>query len=127
MSSGDVIHDLIAEARAILDEPGHWIKGRNSEDAYGLEVAPSEAAACCWCLQGAVMLACRRKGVGIYGGIYDYALGVLADAAKPRVTAEMTERASSWTPLIVFNDDAATRHEDILALLDDAIAHRRAA
>ena len=125
-ASGDVIHDILVETRAILDAPGHWTKDRNAEDKDGNEVAPAEAAACAWCLQGALMLASVRQGVALYSETYDTAKGILNKAAASWMTARAR---TPWPTVSVvdFNDHDQTTHDDVRGLLDDVVNARREA
>ena len=124
MIAPDVIHDILKETRAILDQPGNWTKNRNAEDKEGNEVAPAEAQACAWCLQGALMLATRRQGLEIYSETYDTARGIIERLALTRLPASRVRNAYPY-PILSFNDDGATTHDQVLLVLDDAVAARR--
>ncbi|MDH7796408.1 MULTISPECIES: hypothetical protein [unclassified Beijerinckia] len=92
--------------RQLLDTPDRWTKNFNARDALGRQALPDDDNATCWCLNGAMIKITDAR----YTRRYD-ALDSALNAAVP-----------GRTGFITFNDNGSTRHDDVLNLLDQAIA-----
>ena len=97
--------DVLLEVRALLAEPTRWTKGAYGKDARGVRVGARSSNAVCWCLVGAYQHShpegtSRRRAFDLLGSV-----------------------ASDWhgRSLQDFNDDPATTHADVLALIDRAL------
>jgi hypothetical protein len=111
--------DALKDARAIIEDPAKWTRGKAAADASGRFVQPTARDAVCWCVQGALERA--------YGGMgttkeerqatwdaFDLLDGVAADM-DPEFDDDYPEgTASAW-----FNDHHS--HDEVLALIDRAI------
>lgn len=45
---------VLKQARELLSDPKHWIKGTFARDDLGMECSPTAESAKCWCLFGAI-------------------------------------------------------------------------
>jgi hypothetical protein len=97
---------ILADARALLSDPERWTTGTLAQREDGLPVDPWSPSACCWCLVGALQCVARRGGAP-YSDEY---------AAAYRALNRLLDQSDA----VDFNDTA--EHEDVLALLDRAIA-----
>lgn len=98
--------DLIA-ARAKIDTPAKWTKGTNARDKDRNGVNPRSSLATCYCLQGAI-IAVTPFGKG---GRYFSAANALN-----KLTRE------DFGCFVSMNDSVFTSHDDVMSLLDKAIA-----
>lgn len=138
---------LLLETRVLLAERGSWTKGTWARDRYSRPVDPFSPAACRWCLATALLLGEHRlRGTRV--AAFDdealrlvrvpprrlhTALALLARACfpdSPRTqalpllnTSLQRETAVLLSTLVAFyNDTQATRHADVLRVLEEAIA-----
>jgi hypothetical protein len=109
--------------RALLFEPQQWTRGGLARSMLGKAVGPLSDLACCWSLSGALArslyeLMGPRVSDADWQNAYDaavLALWQVLPADHPR-----THRRG--LDLDGFNDYPATTHEQILNLLDRALA-----
>lgn len=92
--------------RELLAVPERWTKEVGARDATGKHVNSTSPEAVCWCLVGAAV----HFEIPTYP--IERALGEAGGFGRSQITE--------------FNDDEATTHPDILALLDRAISSERA-
>lgn len=106
--------DILKGTRELLSDPARWTKGQFARNKKGSDTYSTSGDAVCWCVQGAL-----RK---IYND----------DASPIILAAQLIERAlpadlvsgannAGKDPIVVFNDDPNTKHEDVLRVLDKAI------
>lgn len=101
--------EQLKAARELISDHDRWTKGESARNAEGRRVDADDAAAVCWCAEGALQ---KFQGLEIWGSGAYQALrkaGQSSSAARP---------FSVWS----FNDRIATSHADVLALYDKAIA-----
>lgn len=111
--------DVIQDARNLLDDPSHWIKGSYALDANG-DTTPTwpfhgeSTEPTCFCLEGAVRYSAylRAKEGNVYGERYRNAY---------REALFILRGYSPGRRIIGFNDNLKTTHQDILDLLDRAL------
>lgn len=96
--------DQLRAAKALIDSPEKWIKGRFAVDKLGLTTSYDDPRATCFCAVGA----CRR-----------YCFRGDLDEALPESFVALGKKAS---PVVEFNDHPDTTHADVMALFDRAIA-----
>jgi hypothetical protein len=93
---------ILIAARAKIERPEAWTKGRYARDKNGEGTIPNSRHAVCWCAIGAV------------------------HAASPSDTAPALTQLNRFVPggeaTYTYNDFPETTHAEILALYDRAIA-----
>ena len=100
-------HELYLGTKAVLDSPKKWTKFEYARDKDGYEVESDDQSAVCFCLVGAINHV--AKGKGIDGGYRPTALkNVIVGNGFIYITA--------------FNDADSTTYEDVIRVLDEAIA-----
>lgn len=106
------VHDTLTRARALIAQPETWTQNAYARDSDGTPIVSNSPDAVCWCLTGAIY---RVITPGSYLGNPDYlaATDALSDALPAHVTSE---------DLTVWNDTPRRTHQQILNLLDRAIA-----
>jgi hypothetical protein len=92
-----------------------WTQGESARSAIGVKVAIDDIRACQWCVSGAMSLACKEV-TGTPLGKYWEAYGVLKNVLPNPVSG-----------LVRFNDHPGTKKQDVLNVLDKAIAKEKAA
>lgn len=110
---GDI--DRLLDARSRIADPGHWIKGTfRRDDRY--------------CTVGALREACPSDNARAANRVECRLAKLLAEQLPSgrRMQWRMMFRPARCA-LISFNDHPETRHADILALFDGAIARLEAA
>lgn len=112
------VKQLLTAARAIIAEPIHWIKGnyatRRYTDAAGRSL---DRSVNCYCAVGALRHAADQLKIPEYKGVADAALECLAAASPLAARPDLGHEGK----VTVYNDEAGTRHEDVLALFDKAV------
>lgn len=105
--------DVLKQARALIEQPKAWARGDMSTDRFGHQVPLHSREACRFCLYGALLRV----------------LGMRSDDALPISVTSAVRRAILRRPyvrhemhIVSFNDWPRTTHEDVLAVLDGAIA-----
>jgi hypothetical protein len=63
LMEGQAPIDIIRRTLEILREPEQWTATARARDEYGNHVAPYDPRAVCWCIEGAVSMACNRFGI----------------------------------------------------------------
>jgi hypothetical protein len=114
--------ETIKAVRKLLSDPARWYKGNwTNIDDYGdlsdLQERKDDPN-CQVCLLGA-FYACSDIGDDVEGfyGFDSAANGLLSDCLPDSAKDSLGDK---WTP--TFNDAASTTHEDVLKVLDCAIA-----
>lgn len=51
-----LFQQALIEAKALLEDPGHWTSGAYARNLEGSSVDPLSPVAVCWCLEGAIRL-----------------------------------------------------------------------
>ncbi|MDH7796406.1 MULTISPECIES: hypothetical protein [unclassified Beijerinckia] len=95
--------DLTA-VRDLLSDPNRWTQGWLAMNKHRLHVHPQNESATCWCLVGA-----GRK--------------LLPFDRENEVNSALYHAIGDGRSIANFNDHPNTRHSDVLALLDKAIAN----
>lgn len=96
-------------AKALIEKG--WTTFAFARDSLGESTASSDSSAVCWCLRGALDAAGRR-------GPRDarwHAYAVMTDVLKRKYGADMS--------MFKFNDMLGRTQADIVAVLEEAIAH----
>ncbi len=109
-------------ARELLSDPARWTKGAwargpGDEPGFGSRETIHSPIANCWCLRGALRKVVGVSEVGrVTGGEQAVALAYKLTFATTLELEFDPHRFSAW------NDREETTHEEVLALLDRAIA-----
>ena len=108
---------ILTKARELISEPDRWVKGAYSLDKNFNHVSRNDPKACKWCLTGAVeaatdMLMPSPSRTEFY--IYE------SREAK-RVLLKMSDLANFYS-IGHWNDHPDRTHEEVIDLLDRAIA-----
>ncbi len=99
------LEKILTDTRKTLEPPQAWAKGVLSETNAQQCCSPRDCDAVCWCLLGGIYKNCDRIDEEV---VYDF-------------VAEFLPR-EYLNSIPSFNDDSKTTHEDVLAILDKAIA-----
>ena len=103
------ISRTLTRARALLAPEGVWMQGEGSEGAHGVPCEPTDHRARRWCLTAALERAAFETGG-------DPRLDAAHAGGELRFHLPGIEDCASW------NDAPGRTHEDVLQLLDRAIA-----
>ena len=108
MCGGDVTApvDILRAARGVLSDPGRWTRYALARACDETTCNVTSAGARCFCAMGAVF---RAGGYNLVGDAPAVVVDALALLRAPNGLAR-------------FNDDPKTKHADVLALFDAAIA-----
>lgn len=109
MAEQDQVLAVLREARRLIAEVG-WTQWAFARDVDSIEVSPKNPKACCFCLFGAVIRA--NSNLGFPARVRAAVDQALDSAVGP-----------THSNHVIFNDHARTK-EDVLAVLDKAIAQR---
>ena len=104
-------HETLTKARALLARPEHWTQGalaRFAPHGYATDVRDPKAK--CFCVIGACLRSHHEE-------VND------PSWVLPLTTALIGWPTMDTALLSDFNDDLETRHADVLALFDKAIAN----
>jgi hypothetical protein len=101
--------EILRDARAKIAEPDAWIKGDLARDIDGNVVEPAGADACQWCLEGALYAAAGTFPATPFDWDVYAAWSIVRTCAPTDA-------------VYAFNDALETTHEEVLAVLDCAIA-----
>lgn len=95
---------VLVAVRSRLASPSAWTQGLSARDAAGSGVNQYSRRATCWCLHAALMVESARLKTMVsepYQAIHD----IIGEE-----------------PIIEWNDHPRRTHDDVLKVLDDAIA-----
>lgn len=108
------IRKALEDARTLLEDPRHWVKEVSAVDEAGRNVLTYGDRAVRWCLVGAIDKVTFGETVSssTLGSLYTNVLKHIGGVQGWPSSAE----------IINFNDHPGTKHEDVLDLLDRAIA-----
>jgi hypothetical protein len=99
--------EILRAARARIEREEHWTKDATARDGAGFLVMSTDPIACRWCALGALHVTLGGDFNEKPGGPEAY--GFLRVAAGNQ-------------PVVHFNDAPKTKHADVLAVFDNAIA-----
>ena len=102
---------ILKRVREILSVPEHWIKGDYARDEHNMVASFYESRACKFCAKGAVFKAAYELGLP---GMFSHTAVSVLDA--------FALKKSSIPNIVAFNDAPETKHEDLLGLIDEALA-----
>ncbi len=116
MSSNEVpktkILDVLEKARDLIRLPENWIKRAGAKHSgTGLEVAPNDPCADCFCMLGAVANAVNEE----------HTVGNPALHPYRETLGDQHPLGLTWG----FNDDDDTTHEDVIRVFNAAIRDLR--
>lgn len=103
--------ELLEGAKQLISDPERWTQKALARDGGGRSCLPWEQEAACWCVMGALQRAEHNH----------QAFG----SATLNAMIALQSGAAAVNPafgLFDFNDHADTKHGDVLAALDNAIA-----
>lgn len=107
-------HKILVAARALIAEPGSWVKGTMAVTTKGQNTMPTSRSATCFCSLGALSRA--THDLGLTGDDRGLATRALQAAAS--------DLFGNWM-IAQVNDRQSMRHADILRLFDTAIAYSK--
>ena len=110
-----VVRKIIAGARDLLSDEGKWIKNYLAINAAREDVAVHAPDACMWCALGGLCRECRAKGVDMDSEQYRDVMRHVTHHVR-LYTGERDALLAMW------NDCDDTKHRDVLAVFDSAIA-----
>ena len=103
--------EILVQARHLLQKPQSWSQGAFAYNEGDHRVSYKDATACSWCLEGAI----RRVSVRGRASETDLERALLLVRSAIQVPG-------NYPTIQGWNDRATTRHSDVLAVLDKAIA-----
>ena len=103
--------EILAQARHLLQKPQSWSQGAFAYNEGDHSVSFNDASACSFCLEGAIRRVAKR-GRAPENNLERALLLVRAIIHVP----------GNYPSIQGWNDRATTRHSDVLAVLDKAIA-----
>lgn len=107
---------ILEEIKSILASPDAWTKEAIAQTVRGGQrVDPESPDATCWCLIGAHQYAQFRHSIP-ESSREDKTIAAIRHVLDGRGVN---------IPIATYNDLPDTRHEDIMSLLDDAIAYHQ--
>lgn len=109
--------EQLRAAKALIDTPERWTKGKNARGVHGGVTDPTGKDAVCRCSNGAIVCSTQR---------WNSSLGRKLDAAVPKAFSGYAENGFA-ARFVQYNDHPDTTHADIMKLFDDAIALAEAA
>ena len=95
---------ILKKTKELISDPARWTKGEMARTMFGASVSAHDSSATCWCIMGAIHHETKDDPF-------------LAGSAYQIVRTQLQGRTVSE-----FNDDQNTTHEDVMTLLDKAIA-----
>ena len=118
----DVVLELLEKGKQRIASPDKWIKGRAAEDANGMPPDDMLKAVKC-CLIGAIQAETRSLS---YYYTQQQAVWQMRNDARDILAENLP---AGWreldNPLVEYNDDPATTHEDVMRVYDRAIESRK--
>lgn len=105
--------EFLRYTKQIIISPENWCKGSSGMTSDGKRVHYNDEACTRWCMLGAMLLM-EENNPELYGDAVDNLLIALKSDPRSLVMGE---------PCIdAFNDDPTTTHQQVLDMLDQAIA-----
>lgn len=117
--------DDLKATRALISEPERWSKGASAKDVNGWPVATLSSTAKTFCLDGA----CHLSTVGQSGRLFASSTSSFFQRymdIQQALQAQIPSLSAGYIDYWTWNDRPSTRHEDVLAVLDRAIAAEEA-
>lgn len=116
--------EVLVRAKARIQNPEHWTKGRYARDEEGEMAQVTDTQAVCFCGLGAV----HRSSFELFGPpgnpqwyIDGHKRHTAADDEALIVLGEVAHRRG-FSTFPQFNDNDATTHDDVMRAFDEAIA-----
>lgn len=103
--------ELLTQTKSLIANPDNWIKKNNAISATGRKVKPTSNRACKYCVLGALDRVSALNG-------FSYSD---RNEAIYRLENEV-KQVSDFRCVHWYNDAPKTRHNDVIAILDNAIA-----
>lgn len=111
MVEAQIAIERLKEIEDLLSVPERWTKGYYAKTASGLNVSADNPQAVCWCIYGAIEKVCTR-----HSEEDKYLMRCIGEAITIK-----RQKIYTWRGLDSFNDSPATKHADILEVLEKAI------
>lgn len=103
--------ELLERAKAKISNPDSWIQGTYAQNAEGMRVGFSNAAACKFCSEGALLNVCVEESDSL----------VLENQMTARrILDQVTGHTVAW------NDAPGRSHSEVMEMFDEAIAIAKA-
>ena len=115
--------EVLKGARELLSSPSRWARFASARDHGGIAVSVFNKQACRWCLTGAVMKAAELRAENSLACEINFVQATFA-VLQQELPVEFS---GVRCDLAAFNDAAFIEHEDVLALIDKAIARASSA
>ena len=103
--------DYLRKAKALIDHPDNWIKGKYAVNSDGITVHYQDVNACCFCTEGAVYRVTPKH----------MALRVMDHLVFAVLRFGLFNAPYKLENVSRFNDHFKTNHADIMEIFDDAI------
>ena len=110
-------HDILVSMRTLLGDPAHWCQCAPAMDSRGIPCLAADPEAACWCLIGAALrfvgpVESPSRRHHLYREVQD----AIKSAIKGTYLNWVTEGVEAW------NDQSTRTHDDIIRVLDQAVA-----
>ena len=103
--------EILVQARHLLQKPQSWSQGAFAYNEGDHRVSYNDASACSYCLDGAIRRAALR------GGAREAQLERALNLVRDKIQVP-----DNYMTIQGWNDRETTKHSDVLAVLDKAIA-----
>lgn len=115
---------VLKNTRTVLADPKNWTKGEFARDAKGNGTTSMNKGAVCFCLMGAVSRAAYGEQFVTKEGehrLFQSAAQVVRNELMETLRNDDAFYEFAGRDIPGFNDNPATKHEDVLALIDHTI------
>lgn len=110
--------DILKGTRELLSDPARWTKGQFARDKGGFVTRLTSNDAVCWCVRGAILKTYDDHGL-FFLDLFYLSTRLIERALPADLVSKSKEDGKD--PIVDFNDDPNTTHEDVLKVLDKAI------
>ncbi len=101
--------EVLREAKKLIQDPDHWVKGINFYERLNGEVA--------YCVRGAIDQAVKNLN---NGSLYDW-------SGTTSFLGNLIRKQTLYGGITFWNDSPVTTHESVMKMFDEAIALAEAA
>ena len=110
------MRQVLLDARELISSPDRWCQGANAIDGAGISASPYSKRAAAWCSFGAIRKVTEVGDKETWAALLDYLNEIVERNSDNPLYAD-----DDYQSLIVFNDNAETKHGDVIKIFDEAI------
>ena len=112
--------ELLVQAKSLIDTPSKWCQRANARNVDGAAVNAADPTAVKWCIAGALTAVVSQHTERSWASTDTATFYACSDVLNHALGPPDPVRFN--TKLVVFNNNPATTHADVMALFDRAIA-----